>query len=106
MARNWRDVRAQAVADGHVDETKVAELSETSRRAENAARLADIRKEHRFTQARLAECMHVSQARVSTIERGDIGHAELGTLQSYVEALGGRLTVVAEFGDRAITVTS
>jgi predicted XRE-type DNA-binding protein len=48
--------------------------------------------------------MHVSQARVSKIERGDLTHTELGTLTAYVEALGGTLRVVADFGTETITV--
>jgi predicted XRE-type DNA-binding protein len=48
--------------------------------------------------------MHVSQARVSTIERGELSRTELGTLQAYVEALGGHLKIVADFGDEALVV--
>jgi hypothetical protein len=48
--------------------------------------------------------MKVSQARVSKIERGDLAHTELGTLAAYVEALGGELRVVADFGSESITV--
>jgi len=44
--------------------------------------------------------MDVSQVRVSQIENGDIGRTEVGTLRSYVEALGGRLRIVAESGTR------
>ncbi len=39
-----------------------------------------------------------------TYRRGDLSHTELGTLESYVEALGGKLRVVADFGDKSITV--
>jgi predicted XRE-type DNA-binding protein len=48
--------------------------------------------------------MHVPQVRVSNIERGELRRSELGTLQSYVEALGGHLRVIAEFGDHTITI--
>ncbi len=48
--------------------------------------------------------MKVSQARVSKIERGNLSRTEIGTLQSYVEALGGKLRVVADFGDQTLTV--
>ena len=48
--------------------------------------------------------MNVSQSRVSKIERGDISHTEISTLQSYVEALGGRLEVTAKFADHSIIV--
>ncbi|WP_328709039.1 helix-turn-helix domain-containing protein [Microbispora hainanensis] len=50
----------------------------------------------------MAERMGVSQARVSQIEHGQIGG--LDTLRSYVVALGGRLDVVADFGDHSVKV--
>jgi predicted XRE-type DNA-binding protein len=43
--------------------------------------------------------MGVSQARVSAIERGKLDRAELSTLAAYVTALGGKLEIVADFGD-------
>jgi predicted XRE-type DNA-binding protein len=48
--------------------------------------------------------MKVSQPRVSAIERGELGSTELGTLEAYVEALGGKVRIVAEFGDDALTI--
>ncbi|SIB02515.1 transcriptional regulator [Mycobacteroides abscessus subsp. bolletii] len=49
--------------------------------------------------------MGVSQARGSKLESGDLSHTEMGTLQSYVAALGGSLRVVAEFGETRIELT-
>lgn len=49
--------------------------------------------------------MGVSQARVSKLESGDLSRTELGTLQSYVAALGGNLRIVAEFHDSAVDLT-
>ncbi|WP_420821972.1 XRE family transcriptional regulator [Streptomyces avicenniae] len=69
-----------------------------------AHRLAEIRQEQALTQRAVAEAMGVSAPRVSAIEHGDIDRAELATLRSYVEALGGRLRVVADFGDAEFTV--
>jgi transcriptional regulator with XRE-family HTH domain len=64
-------------------------------------RLAEIRKAQGHTrQADVASLMGVSQARVSKLESGDLSHTELGTLQSYVTALGGSLRVVADFDRR------
>jgi len=48
--------------------------------------------------------MHVSQSRVSRIERGPLDHVEVATLRSYVEALGGRVEIIADFGDERIVV--
>lgn len=69
-----------------------------------AHRLAEIRREQSLTQRAVADAMGVSAPRVSAIEHGDVSHAELATLRSYVEALGGRLRVVADFGDAEFTV--
>jgi hypothetical protein len=46
--------------------------------------------------------MHVSQGRVSQIESGRLANSELGTLRSYVEALGVR--IVTDFGDGELTI--
>lgn len=48
--------------------------------------------------------MGVSAPRVSALEHGDIDKTEVSTLRSYVEALGGSLRVVADFGDTEYTV--
>jgi hypothetical protein len=50
--------------------------------------------------------MGVSQARVSQLESGHRSHIELGTLQSYVAALGGNLRIVADFGDDSVELTA
>jgi transcriptional regulator with XRE-family HTH domain len=63
-----------------------------------AQRSADIRTAQELDQQTPAERMNVSHARISKIERGTLTHTDVGTLESYVEALGGRLRVVAEFG--------
>lgn len=38
--------------------------------------------------------------------RGDLSHAELGTLRSYVAALGGDLRVIAEFGEGTVELSA
>jgi DNA-binding XRE family transcriptional regulator len=56
-----------------------------------------------LTQAQVARRMGVRQERVSAIERAEPGATEVRTLASYVEALGGRLDIVADFGrDRIV----
>lgn len=65
-------------------------------------RLADERRRHGLTQAQLAETMGVTGGRVSQIERGEL--ATIEAVARYVEALGGRLDLVASFGDHTLTV--
>ncbi len=100
MARNWREVRAEAVAQGRVDPVRADAARKDMHDAVQAQRLADIRKaQGHARQADVAALMGVSQARVSKLESGDLSRTELGTLQSYVAALGGDLRIVAEFTD-------
>ncbi len=99
-ARNWREVRAKA----DLDEERVAQHERRMIAEVRAAKLAELRKELELTQSQLAERMHVSQARVSAIENGDVDAAEVATLKNYVAALGGRLEIVAEFGDQRLVL--
>ena len=66
--------------------------------------LRDLRKARNQTQARVAERLGINQENVSRLEqRSDL---LLSTLSGYVEAMGGKLNLVAEFPDRPpITLT-
>lgn len=97
MTRNWREIRADAIAQVRVDPARVDTARKEMHDAVQAQRLADIRKAHHSRQADVAALMGVSQARVSKLEAGDLLHTELATLQSYVAAIGGSLRVVADF---------
>ena len=66
--------------------------------------LRDLRKARRQTQARVAETLGINQENVSRIEqRSDL---LLSTLSGYVGAMGGRLSLVAEFPDRPPVVVT
>jgi transcriptional regulator with XRE-family HTH domain len=67
--------------------------------AVRAQRLAEVRKRQNVTQVEVAAAMGVSQARVSRIEKGQFGRGEVDTLAAYVEAPGGKLKTIADFGD-------
>ncbi|WP_067796167.1 helix-turn-helix domain-containing protein [Nocardia beijingensis] len=99
MARSWKDVKADVHAQGLIDPAHVTKAKREIEGAQRAYRLAQVRKAQARTQTEIAEAMGVTQARVSNIERGDMSHTELGTLAAYVRALGGKLRVVAEFGN-------
>ena len=110
--RNRTDAKARARAIREADGTQRTPEEETEEtaaverpRAEaRAYRLAELRKARRLTQVEVASAMGVGQPRVSQIERGDLDTAELPTLRKYIEALGGRLRVVADFGDETLTL--
>jgi phage shock protein A len=56
-----------------------------------------------LTQTEVAQRMGVPLDQVAAIERADPGTTDVRTLVSYIEALGGRLTLTADFGgDRVI----
>jgi DNA-binding XRE family transcriptional regulator len=60
--------------------------------------LQDLRKALKQTQVRVAKVLGIKQENVSRIEkRSDL---LISTLSSYVEAMGGKLHLVAEFPDR------
>ena len=65
--------------------------------------LRQLRKAHGRTQKKLATALKISQDGVSRLEkRSDL---LLSTLRSYVEAMGGKLTLVAEFpGSKPVAV--
>ncbi len=82
-------VHARDVTDDHV----------------RAWHLAQVRAEQDRTQEEVAHVMGVRQPRVSAIERGELDVVTLSTLRAYVRALGGRLRIVADFGDREYRLT-
>jgi transcriptional regulator with XRE-family HTH domain len=61
--------------------------------------LREVRRLRKLTQARLSKKLKIGQEGVSRIEkRTDL---YLSTLRSYVEGVGGKLTIMAEFPDRS-----
>ncbi len=77
MVRNWKDVRADAVSGGLVDEERVTHATRALADAVQAQRLADIRKAQALNQQTLAKRMKVSQARISKIEHDTLTHTEV-----------------------------
>lgn len=72
MARNWRDIRAEAIAQGRLDPTRADAARKEMHKAVQAQRLAEIRKAHGHArQSDVALLIGVSQARVSKLESGD-----------------------------------
>lgn len=93
MARTLDDVMKGLPLD---QQQEVA--AQAARLIDEEMTLRDLRKAHELTQERMAEALHISQDGVSRIEkRSDF---LLSTLRSYIEAMGGKLRLVAEFPDR------
>src|SRR5258708_26473706 len=66
--------------------------------------LQELRRARKLTQVRMAKALRISQDGVSRLERRT--DLLLSTLRKSVEAMGGRLSLVAEFPDRDPVVLS
>jgi DNA-binding XRE family transcriptional regulator len=86
------------------DENAIAEHRARLVQGVRAYRLRELREASQQTQVQMAARLHVSQNRVSALERGDIEHTQIETLRSYAEALGGRLRVEVQIDDETYTV--
>jgi hypothetical protein len=85
---------------GRADEVEAGAAALVARG--RARTLAEQRTRLGLTQAQVAQRMGVRQERVSAIERAEPGSTEVRTLAGYVEALGGRLEVIADLGGERI----
>ena len=94
-------------------EDKIRKLSSTQRKKVEARAaeliaeemtLRELRKARKLTQVHMAKQLGITQDSVSRLEkRSDL---LLSTLRKTVEAMGGNLSLVAEFPDRAPVVLS
>jgi DNA-binding XRE family transcriptional regulator len=99
MARNVNDIiKKLSAAQRKRVEARAAQLI-----AEEMT-LREVRKARKLTQQKIARSLRIGQEGVSKIEkRSDL---LISTLRSYVEAMGGQLSLVAEFPDRKPVVLS
>ena len=99
MAVNVEDkIRKLSIAQRKKVEVRAAELI-----AEEMT-LRELRKARKLTQVRLARRLGITQDGVSRLEkRSDL---LLSTLRETVEAMGGNLSLVAQFPDRGPVVLS
>jgi DNA-binding XRE family transcriptional regulator len=70
----------------------------TAELVEEELTLRDLRQAQHLTQERMAKLMGVEQENVSRLERR--ADLLLSTLSSYVNAMGGKLRLIAEFPNR------
>jgi len=95
----WKDIRARGKSPerlAQVNREVAQELLEMDLRA--------IRETIGKTQTEIAEAAEMSQGEVSRLEqRRDY---LVSTLRRYVEALGGELEIVANFGDKRVRLRS
>ena len=66
--------------------------------------LHELRQARALTQQKVAETLNVNQPAVAKLEqRADI---YVSSLRSYIEAVGGRLKIIAEFPEGEVTITN
>jgi hypothetical protein len=84
---------------------RVRVLFETRTRtaSPSEALLSELRARRRISQEDLARLLRVSQPNVSKLERRT--DMSVQTLRALIEAIGGRLEIIARFGDEAIRVS-
>lgn len=100
MAKTLKEfVDENPVDRGRVEAHKERMLAEV-----RAYRLRELRERAGLTQAQLAERIGVGQRQVSKIESGDLDSAKVGTIRSYLEAVGGELALDYVVGDQRIQV--
>ena len=100
MAKTLKDF----VAEHPVDRVRVEAHKEWMLAEVRAYRLRELRERAGLTQAQLAERIGVGQRQVSKIEQGDLDSAKVGTIRSYVEAVGGELALEYVMGDQRMQV--
>ena len=66
--------------------------------------LAGVRSRRGFTLERVAERMNVTRERVAEIESAEPDALQVGVLVAYLEAIGGRLEIVADLGTERVTL--
>ncbi len=64
--------------------------------------LRELRTARSTTQEKLAKALRVNQAAVSKLERRTDMY--ISTLRSYVEAMGGRLDIIARFNEGSVRI--
>ena len=92
------------LAERPVDREQVEQHKRRMLSEVRAYRLRELREGAGLTQAQLAERIGVGQRQVSKIERGDLDSAKIGTIRSYLEAVGGEMAIEYVIGDDRIQV--
>jgi Helix-turn-helix domain len=64
------------------------------------ATLRQLREARERSQVEMAAMLHINQAAVSKLE-----HMYLSTLRGFIEAMGGKLEIVARFPNQAVRIT-
>lgn len=98
MARKYSELRAQ------MSEESQARAQAKAEKMMEEMPLQDLRRAKALSQRTIAEVLHVSQARVSKMEKRTDMY--LSTLRSHIEAMGGSLELVANFPEGKVKISN
>ena len=98
MAKKFADLRAQMSPESRAR----AEAKTQAMLAEMP--LNELRQARGLSQKMLAEVLHVQQPAIAKIEKRTDMY--ISTLRSHIEAMGGKLEVVARFPDGAVKISN
>lgn len=101
--RKFSELRTELEAHSNHDELASKVAAEQD--AEDVAyehSLRELRRARHLTQVQLANALGTTQPTVSEMERRS--DLYLSTLRSYIEAMGGRLLLAAEFDDGVVQI--
>ena len=93
--RRWRDVLAQRRTPA-----QIAALDARVAAAVTEMDLRELRIAAGMTQEEVSEALKSAQSEISRLEKRD--DFRVSTLREYVHALGGRLEIIAAFGNRRV----
>jgi len=99
VPQDWENLEQELYAAG-VDPAVIEAGARRMLAETRGHQLTETRKQLGLTQKDISATMGVSIARVSQIEHGEV--TSLDVIARYVQALGGRLDLVADFGDRTL----
>ena len=88
---DWRDV----ILHDMTPEERAEVEAEGRRIASDARTIAEARKALALTQTQVANAMEITQGALSQMEKRE--DMMVSTIQSYIEAMGGKLELVAKF---------
>lgn len=94
--KKWSEVRRKLSPEAE------ARIAAEVAKARLEMPLADLRRAREYTQATLAEAMGDQQSSISRLERQT--DVYVSTLRRYIEAMGGKLEIVARFPDGAVAI--
>jgi len=96
MAKKWTEIRRK-----HSPEVE-ERIRKRVKAAAEAMTLHQLREARKLTQVKLAKALKINQGAVSTMEKRTDMY--LSTLRNYIEAMGGNLTITAEFPEGSIRI--